>query len=221
MERTVKKHGLLFGAALGIWATLALVVSFGVIAGAGAAATPAAPTATSPPTITGTAQEGQKLTGNRGTWSGSPNDYNDTWMRCDKTGGSCAVIGGGGGDSYTVTSADVGNTLRFQVGAKNAAGRTFASSVPTALITAAATPVPTPTPTPTVASGCPAAGSSAIQIADVSSPARLLVDGQQVSPSVFQGGSQQLIVRYHVSACGGRSVQGAQVYATAVPFNQF
>jgi hypothetical protein len=27
-------------------------------------------------------------------------------------------------------------------------------------------------------------------------------------------------VRYHVSACGGRSVQGALVYATAVPFNQ-
>ena len=28
-------------------------------------------------------------------------------------------------------------------------------------------------------------------------------------------------LRFHVSACGGRSVQGALVYATAVPFEQF
>ena len=27
-------------------------------------------------------------------------------------------------------------------------------------------------------------------------------------------------MRYHVSACGGRSVQGALVYVTATPYNQ-
>ena len=54
----------------------------------------------------------------------------------------------------------------------------------------------------------------------MTSPARLLIDQQQTSPSVVNRGTQQLIVRYHVSACGGRSVQGALVYATAVPFNQ-
>ena len=48
----------------------------------------------------------------------------------------------------------------------------------------------------------------------------MLIDGQQTSPSVVSRGTNQLIVRYHVSACGGRSVQGALVYATAVPFNQ-
>ena len=57
-------------------------------------------------------------------------------------------------------------------------------------------------------------------MADVGSPARLLIDQQQTSPSVVSRGTNQLIVRYHVSACGGRSVQGALVYATAVPFNQ-
>ena len=50
--------------------------------------------------------------------------------------------------------------------------------------------------------------------------ARLLIDGQQSNPSVVHRGAQQIILRYHVSACGGRSVQGALVYATAVPFNQ-
>ncbi len=50
--------------------------------------------------------------------------------------------------------------------------------------------------------------------------ARRLIDQQQTDPSVVHSGTNQLIVRYHVSACGGRSVQGALVYATAVPFNQ-
>src|ERR1700675_660769 len=43
---------------------------------------------------------------------------------------------------------------------------------------------------------------------------------QQTDPQALNGGTSQLIARYHVSACGGRSVQGALVYATAVPFNQ-
>src|ERR1700675_3028700 len=43
---------------------------------------------------------------------------------------------------------------------------------------------------------------------------------QQTDPQALNGGTSQLIVRYHVSACGGRSVQGALVYVTAVPFSQ-
>jgi len=116
----------------------------------------------------------------------------------------------------TLTSADVGNTIRFSVDAKNADGTTSASSVPTAVVTAATKPPPPP---PTPATGCPT-GTGSVQVTDVGSPARLLIDQQQTSPQVVNRGTQQLIVRYHVSACGGRSVQGALVYATAVPFNQ-
>ena len=97
--------------------------------------------------------------------------------------------------------------------AQNADGNTFASSVPTAVVTAATKPPPVPV------TGCPS-GTGLIQVANLSSPARLLIDQQQTSPSVVNRGSRQLIVRYHVSACKGRSVQGALVYATAVPFNQ-
>jgi hypothetical protein len=215
MSRSIKKRRTLFGALIGIGTTLALVIGLGVLAGAGAAASSAKPVNTSPPKITGTPQEGQKLTGDRGDWSGTPSDFNLFWLRCDKTGGSCAKISGATSKTYTLTSVDVGNTLRLRVDAKNADGTTSASSVPTAVVTAATKPPTTTTP----ATGCPS-GSGSVQVADVESPARLLIDQQQTSPSVVNRGTQQLIVRYHVSACGGRSVQGALVYATAVPFNQ-
>jgi hypothetical protein len=69
MSRSVKKRRTLLGAVVGSGATLALVVGLAVGAGAGAAATAVAPENTSPPTITGTPQEGQKLVANRGTWT--------------------------------------------------------------------------------------------------------------------------------------------------------
>jgi hypothetical protein len=213
-KRSVKKRWTLFGAVLGMGATLALVIGLGVFAGAGAAAGAAAPVNTSPPTITGTAQEGQKLTGDKGKWSGLPTDYNYFWTRCNKGGNACSNISGAHATTYALTSADVGNTVRFKVEAKNADGSTFASSDQTAVIAAATKPPP-----PAPATGCPA-GSGLVKVTDVSSPARLLIDGQQANPSVVHRGTQQIILRYHVSVCGGRSVQGALVYATAVPFNQ-
>jgi hypothetical protein len=216
MSRSVKKREALFGAALGVGATLALVIGLGVFAGVGGAASASAPKNTSPPTITGIPQAGHTLVGHRGTWTGNPTDYNDFWMRCDKDGASCAnIIGANDKNGYLLKPIDVGNTIRFKVQATNADGSTFATSVPTAVITAATAPPPPPPP-PT---GCPP-GTGTVQVADVKPPARLLIDAQQSSPSVVHAGAQQIILRYHVSACGGRPVQGALVYATAVPFAQ-
>jgi hypothetical protein len=220
MSGSTKKRWTLVGALIGMGATLALVVGLGVFAGAGAAAGSAnPPKSTSPPTVKGTPQEGEKLTGDRGEWSGKPTDFNLFWVRCDKTGGSCSKIGGANSKTYTLTSADVGNTLRFRVDAKNADGTTSAFSVPTAVIASASKPPPTTTTPPAAATGCPS-GSGPVQVSDVGSPARLLIDQQQTNPSVVNRGTNQLVARYHVSACGGRSVQDALVYATAVPFNQ-
>jgi hypothetical protein len=216
MSRSIKKRWTLFGALIGTGTTLALVIGLGVFAGAGAAASSAKPKNASPPTIAGTPQEGSTLSATRGEWDNSPTDYNYFWMRCGKGGGSCGNISGAHALTYTLKSVDVGNTLRFRVDAKNADGTTSASSVPTAVITAATKPTPTPAPP---ATGCPS-GTGPVPVANLSSPAVLLIDQQQTDPSVVHKGAQQLIVRYHVSACGGRSVQGALVYATAVPFNQ-
>jgi hypothetical protein len=214
MSRSIKKRWALFGALIGMGTTLALVIGLGVFAGAGAAASSVAPVNSSPPTISGTAQEGSTLTGSRGTWDNNPTAYDYFWMRCGKNGGSCSDISGARSLTYTLKAVDVGNTLRFRVRAQNADGQTDATSVPTAVVIAATKPPP-----PAPATGCPT-GTGSIQVANLTSPALLLIDQQQTDPSVVTGSTNQLVVRYHVSACGGRSVQGALVYATAVPFNQ-
>ncbi len=165
MFRPVKKRWMLFVAVVGGGGMLALAVSLG--AGAGTTSIKAAPENTSPPTVTGTAQEGQTLVGHRGTWSGSPTDYNDYWVRCDKDGGSCANIGGATNrNGYVLKGVDVGNTIRFKVQAKNADGSTSASSVPTAVVTAATTPPPP------VTNGCTKTGGT-VPIAGIAPPARL------------------------------------------------
>ena len=168
-----------------------------------AAAKPTPPTNTSPPTISGTAQEGQKLTGDKGTWTGSPTDYNLYWTRCNTAGNACANISGATGTTYTVTSVDVGNTLRFKVGAANADGRTFASSAPTAVVTAAAPPPP------------PA--GSVIPVDKVSLPDRLVVDRLSFSPNPTRSRGP-IVARFHVSDTAGHPIQGALVYALGLPY---
>jgi hypothetical protein len=94
------------------------------------------PVNTAPPTIAGSAQEGQVLTLTRGQWSNSPT-ISDQWERC--TGVACLPISGQTADTYTVTSADVGHTLEVSETATNSAGTVTVSSAPTQTI------VPPPT----------------------------------------------------------------------------
>jgi hypothetical protein len=125
------------------------------------------------------------------------------------------IVGANDKNGYLLKTIDVGNTIRFKVQATNADGSTFARSQPTVVIAAAIAPPPPPP-----ATGCPT-GTGTIQVSDLKLPALLLIDAQQSSPNVVHSGTgQTIILRYHVSACGGRSVQGALVYATAVPFAQ-
>lgn len=212
MGTTVTRRPFAVGGA----AALAVAAASAVLAAAGAAAPAARPRNVSPPTVSGQPVQGQVLRAERGRWSRAPSDFDVYWQRCGRNGGSCARIGGTDGRyNYRLTSADVGTTLRFRVGAANGDGRTWASSVPTAVVARAPAPAPAPAPT-----GCP----SSLQPAAVEAlapPARLLVDGLQAEPPVVTRQTTTLLLRLHVgSTCGG-SVQGALVYATATPFNQF
>jgi hypothetical protein len=207
-KERVGRRGAVGALLLGVAVALVALVSVATAAGQ------AAPENTNPPTVTGTPQEGQKLVGHRGQWSGNPTDYNDFWQRCDKDGSSCANISGANDrNGYLIKGVDVGNTLRFRVVAKNADGNTSASSVPTAVITAATKPVPP------VSNGCAKTGGT-VPVASVSEPARLTIDQTQIEPSTINFGTRSLTARFHVSACSG-SVEGALVYVTAVPYGQF
>jgi hypothetical protein len=203
MRTKLKVLGL---AAVG--ALLLLAAIAGLAETGGAAAPQAAPGNQSPPTISGTTQEGSTLTTSNGTWSGSPTSFTYQWRRCDSDGGSCATIGGATDKTYVLKKVDVDNTIRSRVTARNADGSTQSTSVPTAVVRAA----------PVAPSGCDANGP--IPIAGIALPNRLSIDGQAITPTVVGQTTQSISLRFHVT-CKGKPVQGALVYADAVPFNQF
>lgn len=111
------------------------------------------PENTSPPTITGTARDGQTLSASTGTWSGTlPLEYSYQWERCNTGGGSCSNIEHATHASYSIGHEDVGSTLRVRVTASNGAGEASSASSATAVVAALApsnTAPPRITGTPT------------------------------------------------------------------------
>jgi hypothetical protein len=184
-----------------------------VAAMAATARTATKPTGSSPPTISGTMSEGSTLTAANGSWNGTqPFTYKYQWLRCDANGGSCAGISGATQQTYVLKGVDDGNTLRVRVTASNSDGSASSTSVPTGVV--AATPQP-------AATGCPKTGAGAtVAVGDISSPARLQVDQFQTSPGVIPGDMTSFTLRVHVGDTCGQTVSGADVFATAVPYNQ-
>ncbi len=215
MERTHRNARRKLGVValpLGLAAALA-VIAAGLVTGSGEAASAAAPANTAPPTISGTTEEGKTLTAAKGSWSGTePIEYSYQWRRCDADGGSCSSISGARAATYVLKAVDAGNTLRVVVSAKNTDGTRTATSVPTAVVKAAPSPPPS--------NGCGKVTNGTIAIGEVSSPARLLIDQAQASPNPITFGTTTVTARFHVVACGA-NVQGALLYAEAVPYNQF
>ncbi len=107
-------------------------------------------------------------------------------------------------EDYTVTASDVGHTLRATVRARNAAGVTPAH------VRGHRDRAPVGLPgrhrdDP----GRRAGGAERLEIIGASLAAPLTRS------------TRTLRIRFEIQACGGRSVQGATVFATAIPFNQF
>lgn len=168
-----------------------------------ASATAGRPVNTSPPTISGTPQQNQTLTANNGSWTGGqPMTFTYQWRRCDQTGGSCSNISGATNKTYVPGSADVGNTLRVQVTAKNSLGSRTATSTPTGTISKAEAP-----------------GGAVVAISDVSLPNRLIIDQYSFSPNRLRRHGR-IVARFHVSDSHNHSVMGALVFVEGVPLGQ-
>jgi hypothetical protein len=190
---------------------LVLAVAAGVVLGAvfgqpgnSRAASNVKPTPKTLPTISGTAEVGITLVATHGTWNGKPTSFHYAWVRCDATGAACVGIGAATAKIYTPTVADVGHTLRVNVTARNTSGSTTATSAQTGVVPP---------------SGCPP-GSSTIGISSLTPPARLDISASSVTPRVKRS-TNTIQLHFTITACGGRPVQGASVFATAVPYNQF
>jgi hypothetical protein len=102
----------------------------------------APPANSQPPTISGSAIEGQILSASPGTWSGYPTpSLAYQWERCESTGQGCTPISGATEPSYTALSEDVGSTLVVEVTATNSVGLVQLSSAASAAVVAAAGPL--------------------------------------------------------------------------------
>jgi hypothetical protein len=174
----------------------------------------AGPPNTAPPTISGTTTVGSTLTANPGTWTGTSITFAYQWQRCDTAGANCAPITGATNTTYVLANEDADHTLKVAVTATDATGPNTVTSAQTATVTSAAPPPP--------ATGCPLVKTSGpINVTDVSPPAHLVIDKQTAAPSPIRRDTQTVVLRFHVSACSGRSVVGALVYQTATPYQQF
>jgi hypothetical protein len=169
------------------------------------------PSNASPPTISGTPQEGQTVAASPGAWNGTqPISLAYQWSRCDRNGGSCAAIANATGQSYTLSSADVGQTVRVRVTARNSAGSSSSTSVPSAVVTRAAPPGPD-------GQIRLANGKISIPITSVALPARLIIDQVRFSPNPVRSHRTAITARFRISDTRGFVVRGALVFLRSTP----
>lgn len=113
-----------------------------------------APTNSFAPSVTGTAQQGQQLSTTNGTWGGAPTPtYTYQWKRDTST-----TIAGATNSTYTLTSTDVGHTVKCTVTATNVAGSASQDSNSTASVTSSGS-IPSNTVAPAI-TGSPITGQT-------------------------------------------------------------
>ena len=122
-------------------------------------ATGSAPTAHRQPDVHGSAQVGQTVTVDNGSWYGTtPITFGYQWQRCT-TSGTCSEISGATKSSYVPAGTDVGYRLRAIVTAKNSVGSDSVASNLTAAVVAAPS-APANTSRPTVSAPSATVGST-------------------------------------------------------------
>lgn len=157
-----------------------------------------APVNATPPTISGTAANGSRLTANRGTWTGTGTiTYTYQWLRCTAQGEGCAAISGATEETYTVSGADVGRTLRVRVSARNANGTTNATSAATAVVQQGT--------------------EQSVPVSAVPRDERLIVSQVRFNPRVVTNRTTPITVQVRVRDTRGLLVRDARVFMRATP----
>ncbi|HET7138273.1 MAG TPA: hypothetical protein VFI04_07940 [Gaiellaceae bacterium] len=156
------------------------------------------------PAISGTTSVGQKLTTSNGDWQSSStiSSYTYTWGRCDSAGNNCAAISGASSNAYTLTTADVGHTIRAYVTAKNSSGTTTQQSSQTAVVVAA----------------YPTGKQVAANL--VTLPNRLIVDNVRYSANPIVSRTTATVMQVHVADSHQNSVQNAAVFVEGLPYSR-
>ena len=168
-----------------------------------------APSNTTPPTISGTANVGQTVTADPGTWSGvSTISFAFAWQRCDENGANCTPIPNASAPTYTAVDKDAGGTLRVVVTAMNPIGTASATSVPTARL-------PGSPPGITTLPG----GGKSVAVADITLPNQLLIAGVTFTPSQLSS-RDAFTLKVRVQDSRQYAVNGALVYALGVPYSR-
>src|SRR3954454_21714692 len=93
-----------------------LVGVLGLAVAAPAAQAVGEPVNVLPPSISGSAQQGQTVTCSTGTWVPAPTSYAYAWQR------DGSAIGGATSSSYDLTAGDVGHLVTCTVVASNGVG---------------------------------------------------------------------------------------------------
>ncbi len=163
-----------------------------------------APAEITPPTVSGSAVVGQRLTADNGTWQGTqPISYSYAWQTCNAAVTSCSGTGKTD-QTYTVAASDVGKRLRVRVTAKNSAGNSSGLSDATAVVASGG--------------GGGGGGGNTVNVKDVA-PAgeRLTVDRVVFNPNPVTTRSVPIRVTITVKDTKGRLVQGALVFIRSTP----
>jgi hypothetical protein len=107
------------------------------------AASGSAPANTKQPNTSGTAQEGQTLMVDTGSWSGlKPITFSYQWQTCTAATPVCTDLAGVTGASYLVGAGQIGSPLRVAVTATNSAGKgSVFSNLTTAVLAKTGSPV--------------------------------------------------------------------------------
>ena len=167
-----------------------------------------APRNTIAPSIGGVPREGEALTANPGTWTGTaPISFAYQWVRCDANGGNCAAIAGATQRTYVLTAADVNRSVRVVVRAQNAGGTRTLTTPPTGIVQPGGPGGQIRLPN----------GKVSIPIESVSLPTRLVIDGVRFSPNPVRSRTRPFVMRVHVSDTRGFVVRGALAYARSTP----